>query len=78
MVQTLFGVFLVAMGMCSDVAYAIAANSVARQLRHHPNVRRRSERLTGAVCVCLCVSTALVGHPARQVDLSAETTRRTT
>ena len=56
------GTFFVAMGVCSDSAWALLASTAGAWLRARPAFRRRSERVAGTVYVGLGLSAALAGH----------------
>lgn len=64
--QTLgFGGLFVALGICSDVMYALLAGSVGRRLRRSARFPRLQRWFTGGVYIGLGVTTALVGTENR-------------
>lgn len=58
----LLGTLFVAMGVCSDSAWALLASTAGAWLRARPAFRRRSERVAGTVYVGLGLSAAIAGH----------------
>lgn len=60
------GLWYVALGVCSDGAYAMAASAVSRRLRPAHRSARRGDRLCGAAYIGLGVSAAFAGHPGER------------
>ncbi len=60
------GLWYIALGVCSDGAYALAAGAVARRLRGSPRTVRGGDRLCGAAYIGLGISAAVAGGPARR------------
>ena len=58
------GTFFVALGVCSDSAWALLASTAGAWLRERPAFRRRGERVTGTVYVGLGITAALAGTSA--------------
>ncbi len=55
------GLCFVALGLCSDGAYALLAGTLAARLRRTPRARRAMDRSSGAVLVGLGAAAALAG-----------------
>ncbi|HEX2273617.1 MAG TPA: LysE family translocator [Acidimicrobiales bacterium] len=60
------GLWFIALGICSDSAYAFAASAVSRRLRPGGRSGRRGDQLCGAAYIGLGVSAAFAGDPARR------------
>ena len=60
----LLGTLFVALGVCSDSAWALLASTAGAWLRARPAFRRRGERLAGTVYVGLGLTAAVAGHSA--------------
>jgi threonine/homoserine/homoserine lactone efflux protein len=58
------GTFFVALGVCSDSAWALLASTAGDWLRRRPAFRRRGERVAGTVYVGLGLTAAFAGHSA--------------
>ena len=58
------GTFFVALGVCSDSAWALLASTAGDWLRKRPAFRRRGERVAGTVYVGLGLTAAFAGHSA--------------
>jgi threonine/homoserine/homoserine lactone efflux protein len=56
------GTCFVALGVCSDSAWALLASTAGAWLRARPAFRRRGERVAGTVYVGLGLSAAIAGH----------------
>jgi threonine/homoserine/homoserine lactone efflux protein len=64
--MVVLGLWFIALGVCSDSAYALAASAVSRRLRPGRSSARRRDNLTGAVYIGLGVTAALASHPVRR------------
>ena len=60
----LLGLIMAAIGMASDVAYALAAGSLGDWLNRRPAFLRRQRYLTGGIYLALGVVAAVTGRPA--------------
>lgn len=56
------GTLFTALGVCTDSAWALAANAAGSWLRQRPSFRRRGERVAGTVYVGLGLTAAIAGH----------------
>ena len=56
------GTVFIALGVCSDSAWALLASTAGAWLRKRPAFRRRGERVAGTVYVGLGLTAAVAGH----------------
>ncbi|MDQ4070395.1 MAG: LysE family translocator [Actinomycetota bacterium] len=61
------GALFVALGVCSDSAWALLASTAAAWLRARPGFRRRGEQVAGTVYVGLGLTAAFAGHSSPPV-----------
>jgi len=61
---TVLGLVLIALGILTDGAYALAAGAIGERVRQSARVRRVMDRISGGVHMVLGVVAALAKHPA--------------
>ncbi|HEX2043174.1 MAG TPA: LysE family translocator [Acidimicrobiales bacterium] len=64
--MVVLGLWFIALGVCSDSAYAFAASVMSRRLHGDRRSARRRAQLTGAAYIGLGLTAAVAGHPARR------------
>jgi len=62
----LLGLVMFALGVASDMTYAIGAGSIGAWLRTRPSFARRQRYVTGAIYLALGVTAAVAGPSARR------------